>query len=335
VPTTTLFATCMVYGRLSAENEILALKTAGTHLIHIALPAVFLGILASAVTLFLSLDVIPYTHYYLRTELGNDVEEMLYMMIKKDGYLHHPKSAFQIHVHSMDGRILRGVVFKKLAARGGGFDLIGVSKEAVLRVDFDAKQIYMDMKHCEIIDGSILGYMDERTIPLDLPSDWSGAGPKVRASDMTWGELDDYEAKFAEEKQAIDLDIARHQRMVERGRGQAHIVEHIRHLTNEQRIRENYLLGIQCEWHMRPALALGCLCFALIGCPVGIWLSKNDYLSAFVTCFLPIVTIYYPLLFCMINLARAGKAEPWLTIYNADALMLIVGVWMLRRMARN
>src|SRR6185369_15803458 len=43
VPTTTLFATCIVYGRLSSDNEILALKAAGIHMRHVMLPALILG----------------------------------------------------------------------------------------------------------------------------------------------------------------------------------------------------------------------------------------------------------------------------------------------------
>ena len=57
----------------------------------------------------------------------------------------------------------------------------------------------------------------------------------------------------------------------------------------------------EAEYHMRPALAVGCLVFAVIGCPVGMWANRADYLSAFVTCFLPTVCVYYPLL--------AGRVE--------------------------
>src|SRR5437016_10280734 len=49
LPTTTLFATCLVYGRLAADNEILALKAAGVHIVHVIWPALLLGSLASAV----------------------------------------------------------------------------------------------------------------------------------------------------------------------------------------------------------------------------------------------------------------------------------------------
>ena len=77
-----------------------------------------------------------------------------------------------------------------------------------------------------------------------------------------------------------------------------------------------YRFGIQqidAEVQMRPALSFGCLCFVLIGCPVGIWFSRSDYLSAFITCFLPIVFIYYPLMLCGTNYAKQGKLIPTLT----------------------
>ena len=86
---------------------------------------------------------------------------------------------------------------------------------------------------------------------------------------------------------------------------------------------------------MRPALAFGCLCFALVGCPIGIWFSKSDYLSAFITCFLPIVIVYYPLMFCLFDLSRNGRIPAWMGIYNADALMLLAGSLLFRRLART
>src|SRR5476651_2048798 len=67
VPTTTLFATCIVYGRLSADNEILALKAAGAHIVHVIWPAVLLGVVTGAATMIFYLNVIPYTGYLLRS----------------------------------------------------------------------------------------------------------------------------------------------------------------------------------------------------------------------------------------------------------------------------
>ncbi len=50
IPATTLFATCVVYGRLSHDNEILALKSAGVNILRVVWPALFLGLAMSALT---------------------------------------------------------------------------------------------------------------------------------------------------------------------------------------------------------------------------------------------------------------------------------------------
>lgn len=335
VPTTTLFATCIVYGRLSADNEILALKAAGIHIIHVIWPALLLGIFAGAVTMILSLDVIPYTHFVLRTQVGGDIEELLYTMLRKDGCIRHPKMNYEIHAKSIDGRTLHDAVFKRRAAQGEGYDFVACAKEAELDVDLDQKQILVATRQCQIVQGNVRGFLDTSTVPIDLPGELVSGVPKVRSTDMTWTELAFHEAKFADEKQKLDLEIDSHQLQINRGRGEPHFGAHVRHLSNERRIRANYIDAIHCERHMRPALALGCFCFALVGCPVGIWFCKSDYLSAFVTCFLPIVVVYYPLLFCTINLARAGKMPPWLGIYDADVLTLVAGMILFRRLARN
>ena len=47
IPATTLFATCVVYGRLAADNEILAIKAAGINVIKVVRPGVVLGLVMS------------------------------------------------------------------------------------------------------------------------------------------------------------------------------------------------------------------------------------------------------------------------------------------------
>jgi len=91
LPATTLFATCVVYGRLAHDNEILALKAAGIHLWHVVWPAIFLGLAASSITFLLSLDVIPTTHHELRTRFLRDVDEFLYNTLKREGCIRHAK----------------------------------------------------------------------------------------------------------------------------------------------------------------------------------------------------------------------------------------------------
>src|SRR6202453_1987603 len=44
LPATTLFATCVVYGRLAADNEILAIKACGVNVLHVVKPGLVLGV---------------------------------------------------------------------------------------------------------------------------------------------------------------------------------------------------------------------------------------------------------------------------------------------------
>src|SRR5207253_6241849 len=67
IPATTLFATCVVYGRLAADNEILALRAAGVNLMKVVTPALVLGTAMSVLTMGLYYRIIPYSHYLMRT----------------------------------------------------------------------------------------------------------------------------------------------------------------------------------------------------------------------------------------------------------------------------
>jgi lipopolysaccharide export system permease protein len=335
VPTATLFTTCIVYGRLSADNEILALKAAGVHIVHVMFPGILLGVLASAATLLLYRDTIPYTHYLLKCEVAADVEDALYTMLRNDGCIRHRSLAYEIHVKNLDGRTLQDVFIKKKAAKGGNFDMIVHAREGDMHYDPDARQLLVDLRQCEMVQGGAVGVMDERTWPIELPPDFCSGAAKLRPTDMMWDELYESEEKTIEERQALSRSIVDHQRQIDRQRGGDAFVEHVRHLTSERKLRDGHVLSIETERHMRVALAVGCLCFALVGCPVGIWFCKSDYLSAFVICFLPIVIIYYPALFCMINMARYGKASTWLCIHNANVLMLFVALYLFRRLART
>src|ERR1700736_2935786 len=85
IPATTLFATCVVYGRLAHDNEILAVKAAGINILRVVWPGVLLGIAMSCLTLWLYFEVIPTTHHMMRAMVMRDVEEFLSSILKREG----------------------------------------------------------------------------------------------------------------------------------------------------------------------------------------------------------------------------------------------------------
>ncbi len=336
LPTTTLFAVCIVYGRLAADNEILAIKAAGIHMRHIIMPAVVLGLLTSALTLCFYLNVIPITHHILKNQFLKDVEEVLYGLLKKDGYIRHPGIDYEIYVKRVQGRKLIDAQFMRRNPQTKQFDVIARAKEAELRVDLAHKVILVYMRDCHVAnaEGGVGGVFAEKLWPVDLPESFN-AQSKTRASDMTWSELVARREQLRAEKDKIDQDLASTQMRINLGQGEPAYPEQIQHLRNEKKHRDQQLYSLDTEMHMRPAFALGCLCFVLVGCPIGIWFSKSDYLSAFMTCFLPIVTIYYPLMLCTVNFARAGKADPALVVWIADGILVLAAAVLFRKLVRS
>ena len=333
LPATTLFATCVVYGRLSADNEILAIKAAGINILHVVAPGVLLGVLMSLVTAVLYFDTIPTTHFMLRARVVEDVEEYLYNMLKRHGSIQHPKLSYVIFVQRVDGRKLLDAHFLRRDAKGN-FDIQAHAREAELRVNLAQKQILVHMKDCHFTGENGSGFVVDKVWPVDLPPDIYSTA-KTRENDLTWLELLEHRDKLLEEIAQVDVEIDAHQAQINLKSAPDHYTKHVRDQRNIKHYKEQQIIWLETETYMRPALALGCLCFVLIGCPVGIWFSRSDYLSAFITCFLPIVFLYYPMLLCGINIARAGHVVPAVSIWGADALMGVAALALYRKLLKN
>jgi lipopolysaccharide export system permease protein len=91
---------------------------------------------------------------------------------------------------------------------------------------------------------------------------------------------------------------------------------------------------IYVEMLMRPALSIGCLCFVLVACPVAVWFSRGDFLGSFITCFMPIVIAYYPLVLCGTNMAKEARFNEWVLVFGPNVLVALVGLALLRWLVR-
>lgn len=336
LPATTLFATCVIYGRLSHDNEILAIKAAGINVLRVAVPGMFLGVVASLATMVMYYHLIPWTHHKLRTCFLSDVEEFLYAQLRRDNKLVLPRVNYEINVNRVAGRKLIDAQFMRRDPTGKStYDIIARAREAELRVDMAAYKIIIKMYHCWIVsengDKSIVVY---REWPIDLNEDITN--PKVgRASHMTWHQMLVRWDELVERKKAIEHEIATHEAVMALGTAPNHFAEHVRNLCHQRQEVECQFREITVEMLKRPALSLGCLCFVLVGCPVGIWFNRSDYLSAFIVCFLPIVLIYYPLMLCGINLGGNGHFSPFIAIWAADFFMTLIAYGLFRRLLRH
>src|SRR5947209_8164512 len=146
VPATTLFAACIVYGRLAHDNEVLALKSAGVNVLYVIWPGVFVGILMSSLTMALYYHTIPYSHRLLRSQVMKDVEDYLYALLKKDRCIQQPRLNYAMWVRQVQGKRLLDAIFRHQNERGE-YDVIARADEAELRVDLENHQVVVHMRH--------------------------------------------------------------------------------------------------------------------------------------------------------------------------------------------
>lgn len=330
IPAATLFASCLVYGRLSQENEIIAVRSAGVNLSYVVWPAVLLGVGATAATWGLYYHVIPTTQYRLRTQWLSGAEDLFYRMVRNGMCGEVPGLGYRVWARDVQGRQLIDPVFKRPDGHGD-YDVVGHAQTAELSIDPEHYQLLVRLKQGEILNmlqGTRVTFM-ERTLPLRLPEcAFLGAtGPSPR--EMTIPQL--WACRETALQQIAWLDAAGS------GSGDAEECESpsVAVLDRNREWLRSGLRKTDVQLNLRPAVAFSCLCFVLIGCPLGIWFRRGDYLSTFVACFIPIVGCYYPLLLGGIHLSERGGANPVVALWMVNALFLTVALVLLARLVRR
>ncbi len=351
IPATTLFACCVVYGRMAYDNEVVALRAAGVHLGVILRPAILLGVLTTLATAGLYHTVIPRSQKLLYERLLDDPEELLYNLLRRDHCLRHPQMPYVIYVRDVQGKRLIDVVVKRRNRLVDprtqqelyfGYDIVARAREARLRYDKDNDKLYLDPDRFVIYDKNTVGATDPTgPIQMDLPDGWSGKD-RVRISALTWDELPQrvaaLQAEYDEKerrRQEMWRNVEQIADPVQREAMRLRAREEDRHYEYQKQFLRRQILNTAIEWYQRPALAVGCLIFAVLGCPVGIWASRSDYLSIFVMCFLPAIVVYYPLQFAGAGLGRDGKLPLGLACWLANIVVGTAAVLLNWRLLRR
>ncbi|MBA4189728.1 MAG: hypothetical protein C0467_17215 [Planctomycetaceae bacterium] len=347
IPATTLFASCVVYGRLSHDNEVVAIKAAGVHLFTILKPAMLLGVIAAVSTAGLYHTAIPLSQQMLYRQLLDNPEELLYNMLRRDRCVRHAGMAYVMYVRDVQGKRLIDVIIKKRAkvknSKGVesyfGYDVVARAREARLRVDPADGKLYVDPDRFVIYDKNTAGTAASNgPFPMDLPEGLNGKDSKTRISAVLWEDLpvliqaarDDVAA--AEQRRIDNRESAMNISNLEL---RQLAVNQDKHYKMQVDYFRRALRNLEAEYYLRPALACGCLLFALVGCPVGIWANRADYLSTFVICFLPVMFVYYPVLLAGTGMGKDGKIPLVLGCWMANIIFAIIAVVLNYRLLRR
>ncbi|MEW4455252.1 LptF/LptG family permease [Bremerella sp. JC817] len=325
IPGCMLFAVCTLFGRMSATNEITAVKSAGINPIELMWPVLALAYFLSFFTFWMYDACASWSRPNMHRVVAESLDDTVYGMLRAKRSF--KMSGFDVSVKTVRDRVMISPRFT-IAATDSQPSIFVEVAEAELRTDPETGVLQLICR-----DGSVeyggeqsIDFPDEQIIYLDhlnsIEMDENSASP----ANLTLN--------------AIPRQIERQQKIIEEGRqslanaeaaGDEETIGHAkRHVSHHQ----NRLYRLQAERQRRLANGFGVFCFVCMGMPVAIWRRSSDNVSTFFTCFLPILLLYYPLLVIGEQTARDGtfgSAPVWI----ANIVLLAVGALLVWRVNRN
>jgi lipopolysaccharide export system permease protein len=335
IPVSLLFAVTVVFGRLAADNEVLAIKTAGQSAWTVLLPALLVGFGLSGLLLYLSAGPIPRANHQAKLVIFNNTEEMLYKLLKKDREFKAPGWPFMIKVKDVEGKTMIDATFKHRAGgkNSSNYDMVVQAKKAELHFTIDkhnkpVARVYL--VDAEVIDPrEDISLIDRQILDIEIPPN-SKPDQEKRIQERTTAEMVEEQAKYRRliqkerQRQAMAAALWIGSGRVQRVKWEEVQTAFIDYGYWTQRLNE-----FEAEKQMRIALACGSFFFVLLGAPVGILFAKGDFLSAFISCFVPIIILYYPLTLLAVNVGKDGMINPAIALWGGNTVLAVLAGFVL------
>jgi lipopolysaccharide export system permease protein len=328
---TLLLACTTVFARISGANEVVAIKALGISPMVLLWPVFIFAFVMSLVTVWLNDLADSWGPINIQRVVVEAVEEIAYSMLQlQHGY---STSTFSIIVKDVDGRKLQNVTLTMMG-HGTSTKLTIKAEEAVLSCDQSQGVLKVSLHNGVIDMGGKFSYAfrdEEKEIPL---AEASRAHSSNIWTNLPLRSLPDAIATAQSQlEQHGELMAATAAYQLACGDFNELTGEVWRaHEWDQGDLASHYyrLLSVpQRRW----AGGFACLCFVLVGAPMAICLRNREFLTSFFLCFLPILIIYYPAMIYGADAAKFGKL-PTISVWAGNAMLLLWGLWLLRRVLR-
>ncbi|MCD5391043.1 LptF/LptG family permease, partial [candidate division NPL-UPA2 bacterium] len=293
LPMSTLTATMMGFGRLSQDNEIVAMEASGIKVTSSFIPVFFVGFLLSLLSLHLNSGVVPRARYRFESmtrELGVKKPTLLFqerVFIKDFGQ-------YRLFIKKVKGHHLYGVHIWELREESPPLTIFAKKGEVISGKEGEALTL-------KLIEG-----MKEEVDP-------------ERAGEYRRINFDTY---------YFTLSLASPQEGKVNKRRNEMTIQELREEIKELKGKMVYPLLV--EINRRISLAFACLTFVLIGAPLGVVVKKGGKSIGFGLSFL-LILVYYIMMMLGESLGERGVLPPALTMWAPTVLLSGVGSFLIFR----
>ncbi len=296
IPFGFLAAILIVYGRLSADRETIAIESCGFPLSTIIWPAIGAGILLSVFLVFLMDKVIPWGNvsylklqYKVASERSGFIVKLREFIEDFNGYV--------LYVEEKDERqdILKGITVEFLDERKYPYRLI-LAKEGFFRQDPKNYHAILDLKNGIMQQ---LGMDKKKTMDEFLQMQFSACSLDLSSNQMSSGPLD-----FSDSRNISIKQLA------------ARIKEDKQKKSDSRRD--------ETELHKKFSIPFSALAFALIGIPLGLLSRSGSFMGLF---YAVVLTAIWTILTNFGDvMGPEGGLSPFVAMWLPNFALMVVGV---------
>jgi lipopolysaccharide export system permease protein len=309
MPISTLFAALLLFGRLSMDSELSAMKACGISLWRLTAPLILLSILFSAICVYINCEISPVAKYANKELLRTTGVETPVNLLEEGRFI-RDFPGLMIYVGRKNGNAVKDVVAYELD-KNSGIKRSVRARQGTIEADNTNRLLTVNLYDVRI-------EMPDAKDPRDV-------------SKTTYVNAEYYPIRLDFSKMLKDRPALRKSGQMRLGQ----LVDHIRNverdfpmLTEEDRRIEKTRLVV--EANRRISVAIGCFTFMLVGIPLGVKSHRKET-SAGMVVSLAIVFAYY---FCIV-IAKALADYPglhpnlilWLPMIAGQGL----GFWLIKR----
>ncbi|MFN0020082.1 MAG: LptF/LptG family permease [Pirellulaceae bacterium] len=333
IPAASLFAVCFVYGRLSADNEMVAVKSLGISPMSLLWPGFFLAFVLSLVAVWMNNVAYSWGQTGMQRVVIQSVEEIAYRLLRSQKSYSNPR--FSIVVRDVQGRtLIRPII--NFQQNNDMPPCTLTAAEAVFRSNLERGTLVLSLTDYEIDFGDGNQVRDSKTLDYEIPLAFASEKEQRIGSPQ--------QLPLSEIDAQIDLqreEIVRLQQALAAEAGFELLAGDMDALSSAAwqgkhsslLAAQNRLYRLRTEPWRRWASGFSCLAFVLLGAPLSIRFRNSDYISTFGICFVPILVGYYPLLMYGIDQAKSGVLPPY-SVWLANVICSGIGLLFIRRVMR-
>ncbi len=343
VPMAVLLSTIMTYGRLTDDNELMAMKAGGISLYVLLIPALVFGLFNVALMFWFHNSVLPNSNYKLKNMMYS-VRNTRPTLVLEDGMFNKLGDELSIYIRELDHENnlmydlmiydYHGVKIPTLIKAEKGH-LLYLKQTNQLMIELEDGEIHQvdEKKNNQYSKVQFKEYTYRLSLPTnDLDSIDLGRGQREMNIVMMQDQIIKLEERREQSRQRIRDQLLLDCQNLVNGKG-SNPRRTFQYMKNEINVIQSLLLEIhqyEVEVHKKLAIPFACLVFILIGVPLGVR-AKRGGVGPAITISVIFFIFYYGCLMIGEELGDNGTVPAWVTMWFANVIITVYSIFLLYR----